>query len=165
MGHLNVPVLELVVRAALIYIFLIAILRLSGKRQIGQLAPFDLVLLIMLSNAVQNSINAGDSSLIGGMISAVTLISMNWVVSYVTYSNKTLERLIEGKPQILVHNGHVDRKIMEAEKVTQHELEAALRSAGCASVADVRFAILENNGRISVQSMTKPARQAEGPAQ
>src|SRR5947207_832443 len=128
---------EFVVRAVIVYLFLMLILRLTGKRQIGQLAPFDLVLLLVLSNAVQNSMNGGDNSLLGGLISAVALIALNWGVGYFTFRNKPLARIIEGRPQILIHNGQVYRDVMTRERLTQDELDAALRCAGCATVDDV----------------------------
>lgn len=151
MWNMALPWWEFLARAAIVYLFLIVLLRLSGKRQVGQLAPFDLVLLLVLSNAVQNSMNGGDNSVIGGLISAVTLVTLNWAIGYATYRNKRIEQFIEGKPQIIIHDGHVYRDIMERERLTQHELEAALRAAGCASVTDVHFAVLENNGQISVR--------------
>jgi uncharacterized membrane protein YcaP (DUF421 family) len=156
---LAVPWWELILRGLIIYVFLLVLLRITGKRQVGQLAPFDLVLLLVLSNAVQNSINAGDNSVLGGMISAVTLVGINWIVSYATFRSKKIERFIEGVPHVLVHNGHVYRDVMQHEKITQSELDSALRKAGCASINDVLFAVLENNGQISVRVKTeaKPA--------
>ena len=151
MWNMAIPWWEFLVRAAVVYLFLIVLLRISGKRQVGQLAPFDLVLLLVLSNAVQNSMNGGDNSLIGGLISASALIALNLVLGYATYKNKRLEQFVEGKPQIIIHDGHVYRDVMERERLTQHELEAALRAAGCASVTDVHFAVLENNGEISIR--------------
>jgi uncharacterized membrane protein YcaP (DUF421 family) len=151
MWILSIPWWEFIVRAGLVYLFLLIILRLTGKRQVGQLAPFDLVLLLVLSNALQNSMNGGDNSVTGGMISALTLIGVNWVVAYFTFRSKKMARLVEGRPQVLVHNGIVYRDVMARQSLTQDELDAALRQAGCASVADVHFAILENNGQISVR--------------
>ena len=95
MWNIAVPVWELVVRAAVVYAFLLVLLRITGKRQIGQLAPFDLVLLLVLSNAVQNSMNAGDNSLVGGLVSAGTLVGVNYGVSYATFKSKRLEALVE----------------------------------------------------------------------
>src|ERR1700741_904089 len=102
---------EFVLRGIIIYLFLIVLLRLSGKRQVGQLAPFDLVLLLVLSNAVQNSMNGGDNSVIGGLISAATLVALNWVIGYATFKNKRFEQFVEGKPQIIIHDGHVYRDV------------------------------------------------------
>jgi len=150
MWHIAVPWWELVVRSAVVYGFLIVLLRLTGKRQVGQLAPFDLVLLLVLSNAVQNSMNAGDNSLIGGLISAATLVGLNYFVGFATFRNKKLEALIEGRPQVLIHNGKLFQDVMASAKLTHHELNAALRQAGCTCVEEAHSAILENNGTISV---------------
>ena len=154
MWNLSVSWWELIARAAIVYLFLMLILRITGKHQIGQLAPFDLVLLLVLSNAVQNSMNGGDNSVLGGLISATALVAINWGVGYLTYRHKRLARIIEGRPQVLIHNGHVYRDVMERERLTQDELDAALRLAGCANVEDVHFAILENDGQISVRTRT-----------
>ncbi len=145
-----VPWSELVIRGVIVYVFLLALLRITGKRQVGQLAPFDLVLLLVLSNAVQNSMNAGDNSLVGGLITAATLIGLNYIVGMATYKSKKLETIIEGQPQVLIHNGKLFEKIMAKAQLTHHELNAALRRAGCTSIEDVHTAILENNGAISV---------------
>jgi uncharacterized membrane protein YcaP (DUF421 family) len=150
MFQLAIPWFEFVVRAMIVYIFLLLLLRLTGKRQVGQLAPFDLVLLLVLSNAVQNSMNGGDNSLIGGLISAATLVLLNFAVGQATYKNKRLEALIEGRPQVLVHNGKLFEEVLTHAKMTHHELNAALRRAGCSTVEDVHLAVLENNGQISV---------------
>ena len=151
MWNFSIPWWEFVARAGLVYAFLIIILRITGKRQVGQLAPFDLVLLLVLSNSLQNSMNGGDNSVGGGMISALTLIGLNWCVAYVTFRSKRMARWVEGRPQVLVHNGLVYRDVMARQSLTQDELDAALRQAGCASLQDVHFAILENNGQISVR--------------
>jgi uncharacterized membrane protein YcaP (DUF421 family) len=150
MWNIAVPVWELVVRAVVVYGFLIALLRITGRRQVGQLAPFDLVLLLVLSNAVQNSMNGGDNSLVGGLISAAALVGLNHLVGIATHKSKKLEAAIEGHPQVLVHNGRVLEEILSAAQLTHHELNAALRQEGCGSVEEVHLAVLENNGRISV---------------
>ena len=151
MWHLSVSWWELLLRGVIVYVFLIALLRFTGKRQIGQLAPFDLVLLLVLSNAVQNAMNGGDNSVLGGLISASVLVALNWAAGLATYKSKKLERLIEGRPEVLIHNGRIFTDVMARERLTHHELNAALRTANCASVEDVHYAILENDGRISVQ--------------
>ena len=154
MWILSVPWWELIVRSIIVYVFLIVLLRLTGKRQVGQLAPFDLVLLLVLSNAVQNSMNGGDNSVLGGIISATTLIGLNFFIGYLTYRNKRLEVLIEGQPEVLIHNGKLFEKVMARAQLTHHELNAALRQSGCLSVAEVHCAILENNGTITVTQRT-----------
>ncbi|HEY8102605.1 MAG TPA: YetF domain-containing protein [Burkholderiaceae bacterium] len=153
MFNLTVGWWELILRAVATYVFMIVLLRITGKRQVGQLAPFDLVLLLVLSNAVQNSINGGDNSLIGGFISAISLVAANYTLGYITYRSKRIAGLVEGRPQILIHNGHLYTDVMHKEKVTQHELDAALRQAGVACIEHVHFAVLENNGQISVRGL------------
>ena len=139
MLHLTVPWWELILRSVVVYAFLLIILRVSGKRQVGQLAPFDLVLLLVLSNAVQNSMNGADSSLVGGLVSALTLVALNFVMGVATFKSHKLEAFVEGRPTLL-----------EKAQVTKHELEGALRLGGCVSVDEVHCAVLENNGAISV---------------
>jgi uncharacterized membrane protein YcaP (DUF421 family) len=160
MWNLAVPWWELVLRCTIVYVFLIVLLRFSGKRQIGQLAPFDLVLLLVLSNGVQNAMNAGDNSLLAGLILSVALVGLNYLVSLATYKNKKFAGWVEGRPDVLIHNGKLFQDVMEKQKLTHHELNAALRAAGCASVAEVHFAFLENTGEITVQ----PRRSRSGPS-
>jgi uncharacterized membrane protein YcaP (DUF421 family) len=150
MWNISVPCWELIVRGLVVYVFLLVLLRITGKRQVGQLAPFDLVLLLVLSNAVQNSMNAGDNSLVGGLISATTLICANGLLGMITYRSKKLEAIVEGRPQIVVHNGKIFEDVMASARLTHHELTAALRQAGCTCIEDVHSAVLENNGSISV---------------
>src|SRR5262245_62119946 len=155
MFQLAIPWFEFVLRAAIVYVFLLGLLRVTGKRQVGQLAPFDLVLLLVLSNAVQNSMNGGDNSLVGGLISAATLVALNYGVGLLTYRNKKLEALIEGRPHLLIHNGKLYEDVLVHAKMTHHELAAALRRAGCSCAEEVHSAILENNGQISVTPRAK----------
>ena len=144
------PWWEFVLRALVVYGFLLITLRLTGKRQVGQLAPFDLVLLLVLSNAVQNSMNAGDNTVAAGFILVLTLLAVNGFMGWITWRSKRAEILVEGRPQILVHNGVPDEVLLATERITRHELMAAVRQAGLSDLADVRVAILETNGRINV---------------
>src|ERR1700704_4379080 len=150
MWNLAIPIWELVLRSAVVSAFLIVLLGLTGKRQIGQLAPFDLVLLLVLSNAVQNSMNGGDNSLVGGLVSAATLVALNYGIGHATFTSKRLEALIEGRPLLIIHNGHIFEDVMRHAKLTHHELSAALRRSGCTCAEEVQVAVLENNGSISV---------------
>src|SRR5260221_1196262 len=143
MWHLSLPWWEFVVRGVVIYVFLTVVLRLSGKRQMGHLAPFDLVLLLVLSNAVQNSMNGGDNSVPGGVISALTLISLNYVVSFVTFRSKRIARLIEGRPIMLIRDGKINQVARRRAMLTQEELLAALRADEIGGPENVRFAFLE----------------------
>jgi uncharacterized membrane protein YcaP (DUF421 family) len=150
MWNMSLPWWEFVLRGVIVYVFLLIILRVSGKRQTGQLAPFDLVLLLVLSNAVQNSMNGGDNTVLGGIISATTLIALHYAVAFMTYKNKKLEAWVEGTPRTLIHNGVLNEDVMRSELLTRHELAAALRAAGCTEIEHVRVATLENNGQITI---------------
>src|ERR1035437_760385 len=129
MLSMSIPWWEFLIRGVVVYVFLILLLRLTGKRQVGQMAPFDLVLLLVLSNAVQNSMNGGDNSVLGGIISAVTLVGANWVVGLLTYRSKKLEGLIEGRPEVLIRNGKLYQETLEHAKLTHHEIMSSLREA------------------------------------
>ncbi len=109
MWNLSLPWWEFILRGAIVYFFLIVLLRLTGKRQVGQMAPFDLVLLLVLSNAVQNAMNGGDNSVSAGVISALTLVGTNWFIGLLTYKSKRIEALVEGRPEVLIHNGEALR--------------------------------------------------------
>lgn len=150
MWNLSIHWWELIARGLFVYFFLILILRSTGKRQIGQMSPFDLVLLMVLSNAVQNSMTGGDNSITSGIILAVTLVLANWTVGKLTSSSKVMEQLIEGDPQVLFHNGIVYEKVLKDAQVTRQELIAAVHKAGYANLDAIRAAILENDGTISV---------------
>jgi len=150
MFSLSVPWWHFVVRAVVVYAFVLIFLRVTGKRQMGQLAPFDLVLLLLISNTVQNSMNAGDNSLIGGLISAASLLILNFIIGRLTYNNKKLADIVEGRPEVIIHNGHIYDAVLKKEKISHEDLESAIRRAGCNSVAEVQFAILENNGAITI---------------
>ena len=150
MWILSLPWWEFILRALIVYAFLLILLRITGKRQVGQLAPFDLVLLLVLSNAVQNAMNGGDNSVLGGLISAITLVAINFLVGTLTFRSKKIEALVEGRPVVLIHNGKIIHPAMDEVKMTTHELNAALRSEGCTSPEEVLVAVLENNGQVTV---------------
>ena len=150
MWNLSVPWWEFVLRGVVVYLFLLVFLRLTGKRQTGQYAPFDLVLLLILSNAVQNSMNAGDNSLVGGLVSAATLIGCHVVLAQLTFRYAWMERLIDGSPQVLVQQGQVNTDLMRKELLSTDELEAALRASGCLHLHEVERATIETNGQITV---------------
>src|SRR5256885_5527294 len=154
MWQLSVSWWELILRVVIIYSFLLVILRLSGKRQVGQLAPFDLVLLLVLSNSVQNAMNGGDNSLLAGLISAGVLVLLNYAVGLATYKSKRIEALVEGRPEVLIHNGKLFADVMGREKLTNHDLNAALRPDGCVCWEEVHLAIPENIGRTKAQPKT-----------
>jgi uncharacterized membrane protein YcaP (DUF421 family) len=156
MWDMTVTAGELILRALLVYTFLLLLLRLTGKRQVGELAPFDLVMLLLLSDAVQNSINGGDQSFVGGLISAATLVTANTLLSVATFRSKRIEHLIDGQPEVLIHKGQLFDRALARARLTHHELNAAMRGAGCASVDEVDLAMLENNGAITVIARKMP---------
>lgn len=150
MWQLSVPWWEFVVRGMVVYVFLLVFLRLTGKRQTGQYAPYDLVLLLVLSNAVQNSMNAGDNSLVGGLISALTLIGCHVVLARLTFRSPRLAHWVDGTPQVLVDKGQVNERLMRKELITADDLGAALRASGCLTLHEVERATIETNGQITV---------------
>ena len=150
MFSLAVPWWELILRSVVVFAALLLLLRLTGKRQVGQLAPNDLVLLLILSNAVQNSMNGGDNSLVGGLISAVTLVLLNYAVNLWVRKSRKVERFVDGRPQILVRDGALFDAVLSDAGITRAELNGALRQNDCRHLKDVHLAILETNGSISV---------------
>ena len=141
---------EHVARATIVYLFLFIVLRFIGKKHVGELAPFDLLVLLILSETVQNAMIGTDSSLIGGLISAATLIALAQLMSFMSWKSKRLSRVVEGTPKILVRHGHCYRAELRKQQISISELTEAMRREGCANIADVRVAILENDGKISI---------------
>jgi len=150
MFQLSLPVAEKILRPVIVYLFLVAFLRIFGKRELAQLNPFDLVVLLILSETVQGALIANDNSLVGGLIAAATLIALGHVVGYLSWRSKQMERFFEGTPRVLVRNGRVLKDTLAKEQVTHSELIEALRREGCTSLKKVRFAVLENDGTITV---------------
>jgi uncharacterized membrane protein YcaP (DUF421 family) len=150
MWKLSLPWWEFIIRGLVVYFFLIIILRLTGKRQIGQMTPFDLVLLLVLSNAVQNSMNGGDNSVVAGVILSLTLVTANWIAGRASISSKLFGKIMRGEPRVLVHDGVVNAKALQEENISRDELMASIRDEGYEDVLEVRSAILEVNGSISI---------------
>ncbi len=138
------------VRTLIIYIVVLIGLRVSGKRQMGQMTPFDLVLLLLISNAVQNAMTGPDTSLLGGILAAATLLIANQVVGYARNRVPRLRRFIVGSPTILIQDGELLHKNLEHEELPEDEVLVALREHGIEDVADVELATLEVDGSISV---------------
>lgn len=143
-------IFELVLRAGIIYGAIFLLFRVLGKRHVGELAPFDLVVLLLLSETVSSSLNASEMSITGGLVSAITLIGLNHLVGYGNSKSRTMERLFEGKPRLLLRNGKVYYDVLAEERITRSELLEACRREGCTSLCQVRFAMLENDGSISI---------------
>jgi len=145
----DTSILEKIIRPILVYLFLIVGLRLAGKRELAQLNPFDLVVLLTLSNTVQNAIIGNDNSVLGGVIGATTLLVVNYVVVRFFYTHDKLDHLIEGDPDVLVENGQLKEARLKKELITRTELEAAARRQGFASLEECERAVLEPGGTIS----------------
>jgi uncharacterized membrane protein YcaP (DUF421 family) len=150
MFEMSVSSSELIIRAVVIYIGLFVLMRFVGKKHVGELAPFDFVVLLILSETVSNALSGDDKSVIGGLISAATLIALVQAVGFVSWRSKKAERILEGVPKILVRHGTRRKEMMAQQQVTISELLEALRRNGCSNIADVRAAVLENDGKISI---------------
>ena len=150
MWNFTETMFEIVLRTAIVYAVVLIGIRLAGKREVGQMTPFDLALLLLLSNAVQNAMTGPDTSVTGGIVAAVTLLLINAAVTQLVWKNRKARKVIEGSPTILVRNGKMIEKNLEKEKVTADSLTQALREHGIATVADVSIAVLEIDGSISV---------------
>jgi uncharacterized membrane protein YcaP (DUF421 family) len=150
MTDMSMSVGEHVLRAAAVFVFLFIALRFIGKKHIGELAPFDLVVLLILSETVQNAMIGDDKSLFGGLVSAATLIAMAQGMNWLSWRSKKIARYLEGVPKVIVRHGRRCNEVMVAEMVSISELTEALRREGCSNIADVRIAMLENDGKISV---------------
>ena len=144
------PLFDIVARTAVIYLMLLVGLRLTGKRQVGQLTPFDLLLLLLLANSVQNAMVGPDTSVYGGLIAAATLFIANAVVARVTRGSKAVTELVEGTPTILIRHGEILGPNLAHEGVTDADLLRALREHGIDDVSQVRSAVLEIDGTVSV---------------
>ena len=156
----DIGVLELIVRAAVVYFFLFFLLRFIGKKHVGQMILFDLVVLLIISESVDASLIGDDKSLNGGLISAATLVVLVTLVGYATWRSKKLERWIEGRPKILVRHGHVKADMLSGQQMSRSKLMEALRHDGCTAVTEVRFAILEDDG--SSRSASEPQETEAG---
>jgi uncharacterized membrane protein YcaP (DUF421 family) len=145
---LGLPVLEKILRPLFVYAFLIVALRLAGKRELAQLNPFDLVVLLTLSNTVQNAIIGDDNTVTGGLIGAATLLLVNYVVVRSLYGHSKIERIIEGNEDVLIEKGKVLQERLKKELIPLPELEAAAHRQGFSSLSEVERAVLEPSGMI-----------------
>ena len=146
---LGLPVLEKILRPIIVYIFLIVGLRLSGKRELAQLNPFDLIVLLTLSNTVQNAIIGDDNSVTGGIIGAASLLAINYLVVRFLYDHRKIEQIVEGSSDILVEDGKVYEHKLKKELITKEELAAAARKQGFETLSEVRQCILEPGGTLT----------------
>jgi uncharacterized membrane protein YcaP (DUF421 family) len=153
MFQLPLPILEKLLRPAIVYLALVVLLRIFGKRELAQLNPFDLVVLLSLSNTVQNAIIGDDNSVSGGIIGAVSLLAVNWLVVRALFSSPRLTRMFEGRSSVLILNGQIDRKAVKRESLTPEELLDVIHKQGFDSVHKVQRCELEPNGTFYVEAV------------
>lgn len=152
MFHLPLPILEKLVRPIIVYLVLVLLLRLFGKRELAQLNPFDLVVLLSLSNTVQNAIIGDDNSVTGGVIGAFSLLAINWLVVRVLFRSRRLTRVLEGRATVLIRNGQLDLRAMERESLTREELLDVIHRQGFEDFHQVHRCELEPNGTFYVEA-------------
>ena len=143
-------ILDIVLRSAVIFVVVLAGLRILGKRHVAQLSIVDLVLILLISNAVQNAMVGPDVSLVGGIAAAVTLLVMSYLFTLLLYRSKRAERFFEGTPTLLIHNGKIIPRHLAQEKITEEELERVIREHGIENISDVKNAVMEADGTVSV---------------
>ena len=148
---------ELMLRVIIVYAAVYLLLRVVGKKHVGELAPFDLVVLLLLSECVQNALVGDDKSVTGGLVAATTLFGISQLVGYVAWRYKQAGRVLEGTPRVLVRHGRVLKDVLAREQITHSELLEALRREGCTSLVNVRYAVLENDGAITIGLRAHPA--------
>ena len=156
--ELAMPWWEFVLRAVLVYFILLMMLRMSGKRTVGQFTPFDLLVVVLLGTAVQNSLIGEDVSLLGGLILAATLISCNWLVGFLSARSDRLEKVIQGGPVLLARDGTVFDQVLRAQNVSRNELKEALRDHGLRDPSQAALVTLEVDGTITVVPRKDDAR-------
>jgi uncharacterized membrane protein YcaP (DUF421 family) len=150
LDHEKVTWIEKILRPILVYAALIFFLRLFGKRELAQLNPFDLVVLISLSNTVQNAIIGDDTSLSGGIVGAASLLGINFVMAHFKYRSKKIEAFIEGSPRILIENGEINREAIARELLTEEDLDVIAHKQGIETVGEIKKCILDANGNFLV---------------
>lgn len=150
---LSAPWWHFMLRGVVIYVLVTVLMRISGKRAMGQFTPFDLILLILIGNTVQNGINGGDNSLTGAFIMATTLIALNWLVAWLSARSLRFRWIAEGKPAVLAEGGRVDRRMLRRQLVSEDDFKEAMRLAGCAGEHEIKRATLEPNGHIMIETV------------
>jgi uncharacterized membrane protein YcaP (DUF421 family) len=146
---MGLPLAEKILRPIIVYAFLVVSLRLSGKRELVQLNPFDLVVLLTLSNTVQNAIIGEDNSVLGGIVGATSLLITNYLVVRFLYGHRKLDQIVEGKAEVLIANGIVRTQHLKSELITMPQLEAAARKQGFDSLSEVNRCVLEPGGTLT----------------
>jgi len=154
------PFLDIALRSIAVYVFMLVAIRLTGKKELSQLNTTDVVLILLISNAVQNAMVGTDSSLLGGLAAAAVLFILNYILKKFLFKSKKLRDLIYDKPEILIHNGKMDFGMLSKLGITNEELQEAMREHGVDHFRDVKLAMLEVDGNISIISGDKNLRQS-----
>jgi uncharacterized membrane protein YcaP (DUF421 family) len=153
MFHLHLPLLEKILRPVIVYLCLVLFLRIFGKRELAQLNPFDLVVLLCLSNTVQNSIIGDDNTVSGGIIGVLSLLIINFLVTRILYHLPKLNKVIEGKETVLIRNGKVDKEALKREALTELDLKTILHKQGLRDYSEVERCVLEPSGNFYVEQV------------
>ena len=147
--ELSAPWWELVLRGTVVYFALLVLVRLSGKRTVGEFTPFDLIVVVLLSEAVSGSLSGEDSSLPGGLIVAVVLVFLNWTIGFMTARIPALNRAVEGSPVLVARDGEVFADVLRRQSISSQEFDSEMRSSGCGSRDEIALAVLEPSGHVS----------------
>jgi uncharacterized membrane protein YcaP (DUF421 family) len=149
----DLPILNLTIRGVLVYLSILILLRISGKKQMGQLGATEFVAILLISNAVQNSMNGGDNSLTGGLYLALIIIGLSSLISYLTFKSKLARNIFEGVPVLLIHKGKILHKNLESQLMDEGDLRTMLRKQGFHNAIEIDHAILEADGSLSIQGL------------
>ena len=152
---LTISPANLAVRAVCVFLFVVVLLRISGKRQMGQMGATEFVAILLISNAVQNAMNGGDNSLVGGLFLAAVLIFVSWLISVLTFRYTFARTVFEGTPTLVIHKGVVLEKNLAKERLTHVDLKTLLRKQGIHSFTDVVTGVLESDGSLSVAKVSE----------
>ena len=161
MFHMHLPLVEKMLRPVIVYLCLVVFLRLFGKRELAQLNPFDLVVLLSLSNTVQNAMIGDDNSVTGGVIGAFSLLAINWLLTLVLFRLPKLDKVVEGTETVLIRHGKVDTAAMKKEALTELELKSVIHKQGLNSFSEVEKCVLEPNGTFYVEAIQPDAGEVE----
>ena len=156
MFDLAMPWWAFVLRACIVYFILLLLIRASGKRTMGQFTPFDMLLVVLLGNAVQNALLGQDASVGGGLLLATTLLLLNWLVGLVSARSARMEALVEGVPVLLARDGKVYQDVLRRELISRADFDKAMRESGVEDIDDIRMAVLETNGHITLVTRDPP---------
>jgi uncharacterized membrane protein YcaP (DUF421 family) len=150
MFDLSLPWWQFVIRGALVYLALMLLLRISGKRTVGEFTPFDLLVVILIGETAQGALTGGDESVLGALIVAATLIALNYLIGFASARSRLMDKLVEGEPVVIAHNGRILEAALRRNNLPKTDLEEAMRKSQVTEPKDIAIAVLETNGEITV---------------